>query len=51
MGKKKTIRISRDLLKLILEEVHEDLWDYWKEYSPKIYQQLKKIEEKDKKKD
>jgi len=39
----KKIKISEELLNVILDEVPVDLWDYWMEYSPKIYKEFVRI--------
>ena len=35
--KRKTMRISKDLLKEMLKDIHSDTWDYWAQHCPKIY--------------
>jgi len=41
--RRKYIKISKILLKEILKETPNKLWDFWKEWSPKVYKQLKDI--------
>ena len=44
----KKIRISKELLQVILDEVLGDLWNQWEEECPKVYKRLKKIHEEGK---
>ena len=45
---RKTIKISKELLQVILGEVLGDLWNQWEEECPKVYQRLKKLFEEGK---
>ena len=39
----KTIRISKYLLKEILDYVPDDHWEYWREHVPNVYKRLKEV--------
>jgi len=44
----KKIKISKELLQIILDDTLEDLWKQWEEECPKVYKRLKKILEEGK---
>ena len=42
----KTIKISEELLNVLLDEVPICLWDYWMDHAPKIYKKFVEIRRK-----